>query len=86
MQREGIVSASASPWRMVAGAGLALALAGCMAPAASSKGHSLQYVSGSDKAAAFRAADKTCNAYGRVAAVAGYDSAARLLTYRCIEP
>ena len=80
------MNASAGAARIVTGAALALALAGCAAPAASSKGHALQYVSGSDKAEAFRAADKTCNAYGRAAAVAAYDSAARLLTFRCIEP
>jgi hypothetical protein len=80
------VSVSAGAARIVTSAALALWLAGCAAPAASSKGHALQYASGANQAEAFRAADKTCNAYGRAAAVAAYDNAARLMTFRCIEP
>jgi hypothetical protein len=80
------VSASAGAGRIVRIAAFALSLAGCAAPAASSKGHALQYASGSTRTEAFRAANKTCNAYGRAAAAAVYDGAARLLTFRCIEP
>ena len=64
---------------------LALALAGCAPISASSKGHMLQYAAGSSKADAFRKADKTCNAYGRVAQVVSFDAAAGL-AFRCIEP
>lgn len=62
------------------------ALAGCAAPPASSKGHRLQYVSGSSKAEAFKKADKRCNEYGRAAEAAAYDGSAGILSFRCIEP
>ncbi len=63
-----------------------LLLASCAAPAASSKGHMVQYVAGASKAEAFRAADKVCNAYGRAAETVSYDNAGRMLAFRCIEP
>ncbi|MGO8798831.1 MAG: hypothetical protein ACLQJL_07065 [Roseiarcus sp.] len=76
---------SVRPRALAAAAGL-IALAGCAAPAASSKGHMVQYVAGASQAIAFRAADKSCNAYGRAAETVSYDSAAQTLAFRCIEP
>jgi hypothetical protein len=66
-------------------AALALALAGCADTAASSRGHSLQYISG-PKSEAFRKANKGCNQYGRAAEIAAYDAASQNLSFRCIEP
>jgi hypothetical protein len=72
-----------SAGRIIGIAAFALWLAGCAAPAASSKGHALQTISGAD---AFHSANKVCNAYGRAATVVAYDGTARQLTFRCIEP
>jgi hypothetical protein len=63
-----------------------LLAAGCAAPAASSKGRSLQSVAGVDKSEALRKADAICHEYGRAAFADVYDDATRLLTFRCLEP
>ncbi len=79
------MSASAGAGRIVRIAAFALSLAAAL-PRCKFKRPCPQYASGSTSTEAFRAANKTCNAYGRAAAAAVYDGAARLLTFRCIEP
>jgi len=71
---------------LIGAAALAPALAGCVAPAASSMGHKLQSMAGASKAEVFQKADKSCNAYGRAAEVVAFDGASGILTFRCIEP
>jgi hypothetical protein len=73
-------------WPALAAIAGLIALAGCAAPAASSKGRMLQYAAAASQAEAFRAADRTCNAYGRVAETVSYDGATQTLEFRCVEP
>ena len=80
------MSSSVAPRWFVGIVAVLPSLAGCAVSPASSKGHMLQYVSGSSKTEAFRKADKKCNEYGRAAEVTAYDGAVRMLTFRCIEP